>query len=52
MCLLECTEEEVKGALLENLTDDHLPLFDETLRHIELFNIVPCQIQRNPPKPF
>ena len=29
-----------------------LPLFEETLRHIELCNIGISQIQRNPPKLF
>ena len=51
--------------LLENLTDDaiyclalcdeiydHIPLFDEILRHIELCNYLNSQIQQNPPKLF
>ena len=52
------------GTLSENLTDDAFallygmkcstmfPLFDETLRHLELCNIVISHIQRNPPKLF
>ena len=40
---------------LENVTGDailfhHFPLFDETLRHVELCNSVNSQIQQNPPK--
>ena len=50
------------STLLENLTDDvnclalwdeifdHFPLFDDTLRHIELCNSVISQIQENTPK--
>ena len=53
-------------SLLENLTDnaiayclavcykilDYFPVFDETLRNIELCNGVISHIQRNPPKSF
>ena len=52
-----------ESTLLENLTDDDMyclalceeifkqfPLFDETLRHIELCNSVISHTQRNPPK--
>ena len=50
--------------LLENLTDDAMalavcdeifdpfPRFEETLRHIEVFNSVISQKTRNPPKLF
>ena len=30
----------------------HIPLFDETFRHVELCNSVISHIQRNPPKIF
>ena len=49
---------EFYTTLLEKLTDDaipcdeifnHFPLFDETLRHIELCNSLISPIQRNLP---
>ena len=42
-------------SLLENLSYDafyHFPLFDQTLRHIELRNSVISHKQQNPPKLF
>ena len=50
--LLENLLMTLYGLALSDEMLDHFPLFDETVRHIELCNSVISYIQRNPSKLF